>query len=37
MDRHTPTVAELVRRAAEVADPAERDPPDYVADWLAAH
>ena len=26
MDRHTPTVAELVRRAAEVADPAGRDP-----------
>jgi hypothetical protein len=26
MDRHTPTVAELVRRAAEAADPAGRDP-----------
>jgi hypothetical protein len=25
MDRHTPTVAELVRRAAEAADPAGRD------------
>ena len=26
MDRHTATVAELVRRAAEAADPAGRDP-----------
>ena len=26
MDRRTPTVAELVRRAAEVADPGGRDP-----------
>ena len=26
MDRHTPTVAELVRRAAEAADPAGSDP-----------
>jgi hypothetical protein len=26
MDRQTPTVAELVRRAAEAAEPAGRDP-----------
>ena len=26
MDRHTPTVSELVRRAAETADPSGRDP-----------
>ncbi len=26
MDRHTPTVAELVRRAVEIADPDDRDP-----------
>lgn len=26
MERHTPTVAELVRRAAEAADRAGRDP-----------
>jgi hypothetical protein len=46
MDRHTPTVAELVRRAVEICDPGELirlavraqwhgHPPLDVSDWLA--